>query len=99
MQAMHGPDSIVLMYGPTTPLLTGAHNPEKLTFSEEEQILERLGAAVTMKWDTLPRKIQRELFDYATSLATAIDTVQFTGQVARFLHDHKGSAFSSVVKN
>lgn len=99
IQDMSGPASIVLKYGPKEPLPAGAHNLEKLTFAEEEQILERLGAAVTLKWETLPRKIQRELFDHATSLADAIDAVQFTGQVARFLHDHKGSVIDSVEKN
>ena len=36
--------------------------------AEEEQIVECLGAAVIMRWGTLPTKIQRELFERATSL-------------------------------
>jgi hypothetical protein len=37
--------------------------------AEDAKILECLGAAVIMRWDTLPTKIQRELFEHATSLA------------------------------
>jgi hypothetical protein len=99
MQCVYGPVTKVLKYGPPSPLLGDANEPENLTFAEEEQILERLGAAVTMKWETLPHKTQRELFDHATSLADAMDKVHFTGQIARFLHDHKGSAFRPVGKN
>jgi len=39
------------------------------SLAEEEYILDYLGAAVMMRWATLPVKIQRELFEYATSLA------------------------------
>jgi hypothetical protein len=37
--------------------------------TEDEKILGCLGAAVIMRWGTLPTKIQRELFEHATSLA------------------------------
>jgi hypothetical protein len=37
--------------------------------AEDEKILEYLGAAVIMRWGSLPNKIQRELFEDATSLA------------------------------
>ena len=87
MPCGYGP--VTTVSSPGSPLLGDANQSEKLTFAEEEQILERLGAAVTMKWETLPRKTQRELFDYATSLADAMDKVQFTGQIARFLHGRK----------
>jgi hypothetical protein len=36
----------------------------------EEHILRCLGAAVMMQWNTIPRKLQRELFDTAGSLGT-----------------------------
>ena len=55
----------------------------------EEKILEYLGAAVIMRWGTLPTKIQRELFEQATSLADLGQTVELKGQIARFLHNHK----------
>src|SRR4030095_10245165 len=35
---------------------------------EEEQILKCLGAAVLMRWNTLPTKLQRELFDCASTI-------------------------------
>jgi hypothetical protein len=58
-------------------------------FAEDEQILGCLGAAVIMRWGTLPTKIQRELFEHATSLADLSQTVQLKGQIARFLHNHE----------
>jgi hypothetical protein len=53
------------------------------------KILECLGAAVIMRWGTLPTKIQRELFEDATSLADLAQTAPPKGQIARFLHNHK----------
>ena len=49
----------------------------------EEYILRCLGAAVIMQWNTIPTKLQRELFDTAGSLGDVPRTA------ARFLHDHK----------
>jgi hypothetical protein len=48
---------------------------------------------------TLPRKIQ--LFDYAGSIADLQETTEPKGQIARFLHSHKGAeqkASSSVAR-
>jgi len=56
--------------------------------AEDEKILECLGAAVIMRWGTLPTKIQRELFEHATSLADLAQTAPLKGQIARFLHNH-----------
>jgi hypothetical protein len=55
----------------------------------EEHILRCLGAAVIMQWNTIPRKLQRELFDTAGSLGDVQQTTVLRGQIARFLHDHK----------
>lgn len=57
--------------------------------AEDKKILESLGAAVIMRWGTLPTKIQRELFEHATSLADLAQAAPAKGQIARFLHDHK----------
>jgi hypothetical protein len=57
--------------------------------AEEEKMLEYLGAAVIMCWGALPTKIQRELFEYATSLTGRGGTDRLKGQIARFLHNHK----------
>lgn len=72
----------------------------------EEHILRCLGAAVIMQWNTIPTKLQRELFDTAGSLGDVLQTVELRGQIARFLHDHKddeensadGSFKSNVMK-
>ena len=57
---------------------------------EEEHILRCLGAAVIMQWDDLPTAIQRELFDHAISMGKLHHTAELKGQIARFLHKHKG---------
>src|ERR1700747_2677767 len=54
-------------------------------FGDDKKILECLGAAVIMRWGTLPTKIQRELFEHATSLADLAQTAPPKGQIARFL--------------
>ena len=40
--------------------------------AEEERVLRCLGAAVIMQWNTLPAKLQRELFDTAGSKSALI---------------------------
>lgn len=61
----------------------------------EEHILRCLGAAVIMQWNTIPRKLQRELFDTAGSLGDVQQTTVLRGQIARFLHDHKDEEISA----
>jgi hypothetical protein len=58
-------------------------------FAGDEQILRCLGAAVIMRWGSLPTKVQRELFEQATSLVDLTQTTQRKEQIARFLHLHK----------
>jgi hypothetical protein len=55
----------------------------------EEQILRCLGAAVIMRWNTVPTKLQKELFDCASSIGNLQQEIPLKGQIARFLHDHK----------
>jgi hypothetical protein len=66
---------------------------------EDEHVLRYLGAAVMMRWSTLPAKLQRELFDHASSLGEfdqdsslrpAEQTARLKGLIARFLHNHNG---------
>jgi hypothetical protein len=57
--------------------------------AQEEHVLRCLGAALIMQWNTLPKKLQRELFDNASSMGDVLDTVTLRGQIARFLHSHK----------
>jgi hypothetical protein len=56
---------------------------------EEDKILRCLGAAVLMRWNTVPTKLQRELFDCASTIGDLLQTTPLKGQIARFLHDHK----------
>jgi hypothetical protein len=56
---------------------------------EEEQILKCLGAAVILRWNTVPTKLQRELFDSASSIGDLQQATPLKGQIARFLHNHK----------
>ena len=56
---------------------------------EEELVLRCLGAALIMQWNTLPAKLQRELFDTAGSMGELLNTSALRGQIARFLHKHK----------
>jgi|SoiMethySBSTD1v2_1073268.scaffolds.fasta_scaffold31047_4 hypothetical protein len=66
--------------------------------AEEQQILACLGAAVIMRWNTLPKKIQRELFEYAGSIGDLQQTTELKGQIARFLHHHKDDAQKPVAR-
>jgi hypothetical protein len=59
---------------------------------EEDQILRSLGAAVITRWNTIPTKLQRELFDDASSMGELLQTDLLKGQIARFLHKHKDDA-------
>ena len=57
--------------------------------AEEEHVLRCLGASVIMQWNTIPAKLQRELFDTAGSIGELLATAELRGQIARFLHKHK----------
>ena len=56
---------------------------------EEEQILKCLGAAVLMRWNTVPTNLQREIFDCASAIGDLQQTTPLKGRIARFLHNHK----------
>jgi hypothetical protein len=56
---------------------------------EEERILKCLGAALLMRWNTVPAKLQRELFDCAGALDDLQQSKPLRERIARFLHDHK----------
>ena len=57
--------------------------------AEEDTVLRCLGAALIMQWNTLPAKLQKELFDDAGDMGELLDTSALRGQIARFLHIHK----------
>jgi hypothetical protein len=56
--------------------------------AEEGRILQCLGAALIMEWNTLPTGLQRDLFDDAGSKGQLLDTATPRGQIARFLRKH-----------
>jgi hypothetical protein len=61
--------------------------PADLAIADEEDLMLRcLGAAVVMQWSTLPRKLQRQLFDNATAVGELSETAARRGMIARFLH-------------
>jgi len=52
-------------------------------------ILACLGAAVINRWNTLPTKLQKELFKDAGSMGELLQTDALKRQIACFLHKHK----------
>jgi hypothetical protein len=60
----------------------------------EERILRCLGAAVIMQWNTIPTKLQRELFDTAGSVGDVLKSSELRAQIARFLHKQKDEVSS-----
>jgi hypothetical protein len=42
-----------------------------------------------MRWNTVPTKLQRELFACASSIDNFQQATPLKGQIARFLHNHK----------
>jgi hypothetical protein len=50
---------------------------------------------VLMRWNTVPTKLQRELFDCASSIGDLQQTTPLKGRVARFLHNHKNNQQTS----
>jgi hypothetical protein len=61
------------------------------TDAAEESMLQYLGAAVIMRWSTLPSKVRRELFDDASAMraladAERVDFPIFAGHLAGHLN-------------
>ena len=75
------------------------HDKRAVLVNEDEYVLRCLGTAVMMRWSTLPAKLQRELFDHASSLgefdqdstiSPSEQAAGLRGLIARFLHNHNG---------
>jgi hypothetical protein len=75
------------------------NNKRAVFVKDDEYVLRCLGAAVMMRWSTLPAKLQRELFEHASSLgeldqdgsvSPSEQTARLKGLIARFLYNHKG---------
>jgi hypothetical protein len=63
---------------------------------EDEQILKCLGAAVIMRWNTVPTKLQRELFDCASTMGDLQQATPLKRAIARFLHNHKDDEYEQI---
>jgi hypothetical protein len=66
---------------------------------ESDGIIRHLGSAVIMLWNTLPREIQRGLFDAAAEMDEAhSDPEVFRQHMAVFLHHNKNREMTAVDK-
>ena len=83
-QTLHAADTEYL--SKEQPITQSEHSDNVRLAQEEEHVLRCLGAALIMQWGTLPRKLQRELFDNAGAMGDLLDTASLRGQIARFLH-------------
>jgi len=72
--------------------LDGNHEHALELADEEDRILRCLGVAVIMRWNAIPTKLQKELFEKASSVAELPHAGALKGQIARFLHRHKDDA-------
>jgi hypothetical protein len=70
------------------PVLSLSETSKATLAAEEGRILQCLGAALIMEWNTLPTGLQRDLFDDAGSKGELLDTATPRGQIARFLRKH-----------
>jgi len=62
---------------------------------EQENILRCLGAAVIQNWNTIPTKLQRGLFEAASSIEGSGPTAPLKEVLAQFLHTTKTMRRSS----
>ena len=96
-QALEGRYSVLAVLADNDELLqeksavfsTKQDETNRTTLAAEDHVLRCLGAALIMQWNTLPAKLQRELFDNAGDMGELLDTSALRGQIARFLHTHK----------
>lgn len=59
-------------------------------------ILACLGAALLMRWNTLPTKLQKELFNDASSMGELLQTDALKREIACFLHKHKDGEVAPI---
>jgi len=88
-QLAHNEDWLAANFDKIIHSQEGRKSADRTVAEIEEHILRCLGAALIMHWNTIPTKLQRELFDTAGSLGELLKTAALRGQIARFLHDHK----------
>jgi hypothetical protein len=71
------------------PVLNHLEASKATLAAEEGRILQCLGAALIMEWNTLPTGLQRDLFNEAGSNGELLDSAILRGQIARFLRKHR----------
>jgi hypothetical protein len=69
-----------------TPSQNDAGKPDasRIVAQTEQRILRCLGAAVIMNWNTIPTKLQRELFDTAGSMGGSAEISRAEGTDCSF---------------
>jgi hypothetical protein len=78
-----------------TPPPMSEYDKHAALAEEDERILQCLGAAVIMRWNSLPTSVRRELFEHAVSMGEPRHTPELKEQIARFLHKHKNDRRAS----
>jgi hypothetical protein len=68
------------------------HRESPMAPADRENILRYLGAAVIVRWNTIPTKLQRELFEDASTIEDLQQAAPLKEALARFLHNHKDDA-------
>jgi hypothetical protein len=81
-------DKLANNLGEMAPVLNHSGASKTTLAAEEGRILQCLGAALIMEWNTLPTGLQRDLFDDAGAEGELFDTAILRGQIARFLRKH-----------
>ena len=94
-QLAHNEDWLAANFDKIIHSQEGRKSADRTVAEIEEHILRCLGTALIMQWNTIPTKLQRDLFDTAGSLGELLKTAALRGQIARFLHDHKDVESSS----
>ena len=64
----------------------GWHKPVS---QREAYVLQHLGAALLSQWNSLPPRIQHELFEHSVVAAASDDATGSRKRIAQFLHEHK----------
>ena len=80
-----------VIFDPHDPPFRRRRDPDA-AHTEQENILRCLGAAVMLNWNTIPTKLQRALFEAASTVQHSERTAPLKDALARFLHDHKDDA-------
>jgi len=83
-QMLHAADTEYSALAKEEPVLQSGPSDNVRLAQEAERILRCLGAALIMQWGTLPRKLQRELFDNAGAMGDSWTPQRFAGKSRAF---------------